>query len=94
MTDEELAQRVREMAHSFLLEGGHISTEDVVTNEEALNLLDESTQKLVKNEAEVMVHIRTLVENKVKDLTVDPHPGMIWEMTHAIWLKYFGAPEK
>ena len=59
-----------------------------------LEILDEGTQKLVKNEALFMVHIKSLVEQQVKEYTVNPHPGMIWEMTSLIWSKYFGGLEK
>lgn len=41
MTDEELAEAVREIAYSFLWNEGHIKEEDDVTNEEALKLLNE-----------------------------------------------------
>lgn len=41
MTDQELAQAVREMAHSFLWDTGEISEEDEVSNDEALDLLME-----------------------------------------------------
>lgn len=41
MTDEELAGVIRDMAHSFLWNEGHIQEEDEVTNEQAYDLLRE-----------------------------------------------------
>ena len=41
MTDEELAQEIREIAYSFLYNEGFIQEEDKVSNEEALKLLHE-----------------------------------------------------
>ena len=41
MTDKELAKAIRDMAYSFLRNNGDISEDEPVSNEEALNLLDE-----------------------------------------------------
>lgn len=59
-----------------------------------LKPLDPSTRKTVSNEAEFICHIRKEVIATVKKHDVDPHPGMIWEMSALIWRKYFGAPEQ
>lgn len=55
--------------------------------------LDIATKKIVCNETILMVKIRKEIEATLKDVVIDPHPGMVWEMTHAIWLKYFGEKE-
>lgn len=59
-----------------------------------LKPLDPIVTKIVSNEAEFICHIRQEVITTVKKHDVDPHPGMIWEMTALIWKKYFGDPEK
>lgn len=56
--------------------------------------LDIATKKIVCNETLLLVGIRKEVQETLKDIVIDPHPGMIWEITHAIWLKYFGEKEK
>lgn len=56
--------------------------------------LDEKNKELVHNEAELLVSIRNQVETTVKECVIDPHPGMIWEMTALIWRKHFGELEK
>lgn len=55
--------------------------------------LDDMTRSTVENETELFYNIKKCVEAKLKSLEVDPHPGMVWEMTNSIWTKYFGAKE-
>jgi len=56
--------------------------------------LDESTKTIVTNEATLLYKIKKEVEITLKDVAIDPHPGMIWQMTELIWQKYFGDKEK
>ncbi len=64
--------------------------ESLPTTKPSLDLLDESTKNMIKNEAILLYHVRKHVESAIKQYEIDPHGGMIWEMAHAIWLKYFG----
>jgi len=59
----------------------------------AVNLLDEVTKKLIKNEATLLYHIRNEVENTIKAFETDPHGGMIGQFTELIWRKYFSDKE-
>ncbi len=69
-------------------------TDTVSSSNVDLKPLDAGTKKLVSNEAEFICHIRKEVIATVKKHDVDPHPGMIWEMSALIWKKYFGASEE
>jgi len=56
--------------------------------------LDVTTKKIVSNETLLMVGIRKEIEDTLKDVVIDPHPGMVWEMTALIYKKYFGVKEE
>lgn len=57
------------------------------------SLLDDSTKKLVSNEAELLLHVRNQVLETAQKYEKEPNLGMVWEMTSLIWSKYFGDKE-
>ena len=70
-----------------------IKSTTTVESKPSLELLDKSTKNMIKNEATLMYHVRREVESAIKEYEDNPNGGMIWEMAHAIWLKYFGDKE-
>ena len=53
--------------------------------------LTASTLEDVKNETILLFNIRLQVIATLKEIAIDPHPGMIWEMTALIFKKHFGG---
>ncbi len=68
--------------------------ESLPTTKPSLELLDDVTKKIIKNEALLLYHVREQVESSIKEYCEDnPHGGMIGQFTELIWKKYFGDKE-
>ena len=52
--------------------------------------LTDATKKSIKDTAETLWYIRIQVEQTIKDLEVNPHGGMIWEMSKIIYQELYG----
>jgi len=59
-----------------------------------LTILASEHFKTVHDEAEFILKIRKEVLSTVRESEVDPHPGMIWEMTALIFQKHYGVKKQ
>ena len=67
------------------------SQETTPTTKPSLDLLDDSTKKIIKNEATLLYHVRKQVESAIKEYEDDPNPAMIGQYVGLIWTKLFGG---
>ena len=73
---------------------GTITQETTLETNTANNIqtdyLTDDTKKSIKDTAETLWYIRIQVEQTIKDLEVNPHGGMIWEMSKIIYDELYG----
>lgn len=50
-----------------------------------LDSLSDEQLKFVEDRGIILYKIRKTLEKKIKTVEIDPHPGMIWEMTETIY---------
>jgi len=53
------------------------------------DVLLNTSKKIVQDESEVLLSIRNEVLDVAGKYDEEPNLGMVWEMTHAIWLKHY-----
>jgi len=65
--------------------------QETAQNTTKLPILTSEDFKTVHDESKFILQIRKVIQDTVKESEIDPHPGMIWEMTALIFKKYYGV---
>ena len=66
-----------------------LEPKQIIPSRDELPKLGEGSEEAVTGEAITLLQIRRRVAETVKKYEVDPHPGMIWEMTAQIYETMF-----